>query len=196
MWTVLTNDYVWGVITGVVLTAIGTWLQSILTTWQLRKAQRVLIKNFCIDTINNITAIVEDMANLQQRTQLIYADYQVLLDTELNVFGRNREQIIHLPNSVREGVRRFINDCSIRKAEMGYHLGELVKIIAIADQLQAQGQTAQAQQLRAPTVAGAASQSPSSTQSTCQSGKGQCGACEKPQQGAMNNGLGPLIARR
>jgi hypothetical protein len=148
MWTVLTNEYVLGVITGVVLTAIGTWLQSILTARQLRKAQSGLIKNFCIDTINNITAIVEEMANLQQRTQIIYGDYQANLDIEINIFGRNREHIVHLPNPVRDNVRKFINDCSNRKAEMGYHLAELTKIMALADQLQAQGQAPQAQRLR------------------------------------------------
>jgi hypothetical protein len=60
MWTVLTSEYVWGVITGVVLTAIGTWLQTILTAWQQRKAQKDLIKNLCIDTVNNLKAIVDD----------------------------------------------------------------------------------------------------------------------------------------
>jgi hypothetical protein len=54
MWTVLTSEYVWGVITGVVLTAIGTWLQTIFTARQLRKAQKDLIKNLCIDTVYNL----------------------------------------------------------------------------------------------------------------------------------------------
>jgi len=148
MWAVLTSEYLWGVITGVVLTAIGTWLQSILTARQLQKAQRDLIKNFCIDTVNNIRAIVDNMANLQQRTQIIYADHTMQLDTELAVFGRNREQIIHLPNSVREDVRKFVNDCSIRRAEIGNHLTELTKIMELANQLQARGDTTGAQQAR------------------------------------------------
>jgi hypothetical protein len=148
MMTILTNEYFWGVITGVVLTAIGTWLQTILMAWQQRKAQRNLVKNFCIDTINNIKAIVDDMAKLQQRTKIIYADYMALLDVEINVFGRNREHIIHLPNPVRDDVRKFMNDCAIRKAEMGYHLQELTKIMTFADQLQAQGQAPQAQHVR------------------------------------------------
>jgi hypothetical protein len=87
MMTILTNEYFLGVITGVVLTAIGTWLQTILTAWQQRKAQRDLIKNFCIDTINNIKAIVEDMANHRQRTQVIHPDYLRLLDIEFERFG-------------------------------------------------------------------------------------------------------------
>jgi hypothetical protein len=148
LWDILTNEYFLGVITGVVLTAIGTLLQSILTAWQLRRAQRTLVKNFCIDTINNIKAIVEDMANLQQRTQVIYAEHRVLLDTEINVFARNREHIIHLPNPVRENVRKFVNDCAVRQAEMGYHLSELAKIMALADHLQAQGHVQAAQQAR------------------------------------------------
>jgi hypothetical protein len=138
MWTVLTSEFFWGVIVGVVLTAIGTWLQTIFTVRQQRKAQKDLIKNFCIDTVNNLKAIVEDMVDYRQRTQVIHGDYLTLVDVEINVFGRNREQIIHLPNPVRENVRKFVTDCAIRRAEIGNHLGELLKIMTLADQLQAQ----------------------------------------------------------
>jgi hypothetical protein len=148
MWTVLTSEFFWGVVVGVVLAALGAWLQAIFTARQQRKAQKDLIKNFCINTVENIKAIVDDMVDHRQRTQIIHLDYLMLLDIEFNIFGRNREQIIHLPSPVREDVRKFVTDCSIRRAEIGNQLAELVRIMALADQLQAQGQGPQAQHVR------------------------------------------------
>jgi hypothetical protein len=63
---VLTNEFFWGVVVGVVLTFIGAWGQAVFTVRQQKKAQKDLIRNFCIDTINNIKAIVDDMVNVRK----------------------------------------------------------------------------------------------------------------------------------
>jgi hypothetical protein len=148
--TVLTSDFFWGVIVGLGLAAFGAWLQAIFTARQQQKAQKALIKNFCIDTVNNLKAIVEDMVvdDHRQRTQVIHGDYLALLDIEIDVFGRNREHIIHLPNPVRENVRKFVTGCAIRRAEIGNHLSEFSRFMALADQLQSQGDAPQAQRVR------------------------------------------------
>ena len=127
------HEFFWGVVVGVVLTAIGTWLQVIFTIRQQRKAQKDLIRNFCIDTVENIRAIVDDMVAHQQRTQAIHPDHLALLDIEWNVFGRNREHIIHLPKPVRENVRKFVTDCAIRKAEIMNYRSQYMQL---ANQLQ------------------------------------------------------------
>lgn len=145
---VLKSEFFWGVVVGVVLTTIGAWCQVILTIRQQRKAQKDLIKNFCIDTIKNLKAVVDDMVNHRQMTQVIHHDYLMLLDIEFNVFGRNREHIIHLPNPVRENVRKFVSDCAIRRAEIGTNLAQFTNLWTLADQLQSQGQAQQAQQVR------------------------------------------------
>src|SRR5262249_60821626 len=44
--------------------------------------------------------------------------YLSILDIEINVFCRNREHITHLPNPVRENVRKFVTDCAVRRAEI------------------------------------------------------------------------------
>jgi hypothetical protein len=146
--TVLTSEFFWGVIVGLALAAFGAWLQAIFTGRQQRKAQKDLIKNFCIDTVTNLRAIVDDMVNHRQPTQVIHGDYLALLDIEIDVFGRNREHIIHLPNPVRENVRKFVTDCAIRRAEIGNHLSEFSRFMALADQLQSQGDAPQAQRVR------------------------------------------------
>jgi hypothetical protein len=146
--TVLTSEFFWGVIVGLVLAAFGAWLQAIFTARQQQKAQKDLIKNFCTDTVTNLRAIVDDMVDHRQRTQVIHGDYLSLLDVEIGAFGRNREHIIHLPNPIRENVRKFVTDCAIRRAEIKSHLSEFSRFMALADQLQSQGDAPQAQRVR------------------------------------------------
>jgi hypothetical protein len=154
MWivTVLTSEFFWGVIVGLVLAAIGAWLQATFTVRQQRKAQKDLIRNFCIDTVNNIKAIADDMVDHRQKANLVHPDYLNLLDIEFSVFGRNREYIIHLPNPVRDNVRKFVNDCSIRRGEIGGYLAQFSNLMALADRLQSQGDGPQAQRVRKEQV--------------------------------------------
>jgi hypothetical protein len=154
---VLTSEFFWGVVVGVVLTGIGAWCQAVFTVRQQRKAQKDLIKNFCIDTVNNIKAIVDDMVAHRQRTQGIHPDHLALLDIEFGVFSRNREHIIHLPDLVRENARKFVTDCAIRKGEIGNYRSQFLQALALANQLQNQGQAQQAQQSHQQAQALAAS---------------------------------------
>ena len=158
--TVLKSEFFWGVVVGLVLAAIGAWLQAIFTMRQTRKHQRGLIKNLCIDTINNIKAYVDDMADHRQKANVIHHDYLNLLDIEFNVFGRNREHIINLPSPVRDNVRKFINDCSIRRGEIGGYLAQFSNSLAMANQLQNQGQVqaSQTQQQQAQALRALANQ--------------------------------------
>jgi hypothetical protein len=146
--TVVTSEFFWGVIVGLVLAAFGAYCLAVFATRQQRKAQKDLIKNFCIDTVDNIKAIVDDMVDRRQQTQVIHGDYLALLDIEFNVFGRNREHIIHLPNPARDNVRKFVNDCAIRRAEIGNHLFQFNNLWAYANQLHTQGQMVEAQRVR------------------------------------------------
>jgi hypothetical protein len=137
---VLTSEFFWGVIVGVVLSDI----QARLTVRRQKKAQKDLIKSLCVDIVNNITAIVQDMNEFRQRTQDVYADGLRLMDIELNIYGRNREHTIHLPTSVREKVRKFVTDCAIRRGEVGNYIVQYHRLRTLA-QSQGPSQTQQAQ---------------------------------------------------
>ena len=141
---VLMSEFFWGVIFGLLLSVIGAYCLAVFQ----RKAQKDLFKNFCIDTVDNIKAIVDDMVDHRQRTQVIHGDYLALLDIEFNVFARNREHIIHLPNPVRGNVRKFVNDCAIRRAEIGNHLFQFNNSWTHANQLHTRGQMVEAQRVR------------------------------------------------
>ena len=58
------------------------------------------------------------------------------------------EQIGHLPNPVRDNVRKFVNDCAIRRAEIGNHLFQFNNSWTYANQLHTRGQMVEAQRVR------------------------------------------------
>jgi hypothetical protein len=132
-----------------------------------------LIKSLCIDIVNNIRAVVDDMVNHRQRTQVIHSDYLQLLDVEVNVFGRNREQIIHLPNPVRENMRRFVTDCANRKLFNSVH-----QLIGPCQPVTKPGPNITGATGPHPTGSNTAEPRQPSTRSACCSGKGQHRACE------------------
>src|SRR5262245_17746183 len=133
--TLLMSEFLWGVIVGLLLSLIGAYCLAVFITRQQRKAQKDLIKNFCADTVDSIKNIVDDMVDHRQQTQVIHGDYLALLDIEFNAFAKNREQIGHLPNPARDNVRRFVNDCAIRRAEIGNHLFQFNNSWTYANQL-------------------------------------------------------------
>jgi hypothetical protein len=145
---VLMTEFFWGLIVGLLLSIIGAYCLAVFTSRQQQKAQKDLTKNFCIDTVDNIKTIVGDMVDRRQQTQVIHGDYLTLLDIEFNVFANNRKQIGHLPNPVRDNVRKFVNDCAIRRAEIGNHLFQFNNSWAFADQLHTRGQMVEAQRVR------------------------------------------------
>jgi hypothetical protein len=91
---VLKSEFFWGVVVGVVLTTIGAWCQVILAIRQQRKAQKNLIKNFCIDTVGNIKAIVDDMVNHRQidPPPLKWSDLRYVFDIKEDCNGKEAIQ--------------------------------------------------------------------------------------------------------
>src|SRR5436305_2895825 len=149
MWAVLSGEFFWGVIVGVVLTGLGGFLQVRFQANENRKERLALIRSFIVDTARNVQRIVADMEETRRRVNAIHSDFLVLFDVEMNVFGRNREQIVSLPVDVRDRVRAYMNDCSLMRAQIGGGLGEFNRLVALADQLQAGGNGPQAERTRA-----------------------------------------------
>lgn len=98
--------------------------------------------------MQNILQIIRDLQNLRGRTNAIQHDFLALLEIELSVFGRNREHIIFLPPDVRSKLREFMNNCAIKRAEIGNFLMEFYQQNALANQLAGSGQGPQAQRVK------------------------------------------------
>ena len=85
---------------------------------------------------------------LRGRTNAIQHDFLVLLEVELGVFGRNREHIIFLSPESRSGLHEFVNNCAVKRAEIGNFLTEFYRQNALANQLAGSGQAPQGQHVR------------------------------------------------
>jgi hypothetical protein len=156
MWvlTVLTSEFFWGVIVGLFLSTIGSYFLAKFTADQQRRERKEVLKNFSADTVNNIRQIVDDMNDLRNKMKVIHNDYLALLDVEINVFGRNREQLIYLPPELRTRIRTHVTDCALRRAEIGNYLSAFSNQWNQADQLFREGNGAEAQRIRDQANAG------------------------------------------
>jgi hypothetical protein len=146
--TILTSEFFWGIIVGLILTVIGSYFLALFTTWQGRRERKNVLKSFCVDTVRNIRQIIDDMDATRGKAKMIHHEYLALLDIETQVFGRNREQLIYLPLDVRDNVRKFVTDCATRRAEIGNHLTTFYNQMNLAGQFEAQGNAMQAQNIR------------------------------------------------
>jgi hypothetical protein len=148
IWDVLTSEFFWGVIVGLILSIVGAYFLALFSAKQQRQMQKETVRSFCADTIKNLRQIVDEMSDLRARMKVIHHDYLAAMDVEFNVFGRNREHIIHLPEQVRDRVRKFVTDCAVRRAEIGNFLGQFNQLCRLGDELESQGRVAQAQTVR------------------------------------------------
>jgi hypothetical protein len=151
MWVVdvLISEFFWGVFVGLILSIVGAYYLAVFTARQQRAQQTELVKNFSADTIKNLRQIVDDMAELRTKVKTIHHDYLVLIDVEVNVFGRNREQLILLPETLRDQVRKFVTDCALRRAEIANYLSGFDAKWRLADELFAKGDSPASERVRA-----------------------------------------------
>ena len=148
MWAILTGEFFWGIIIGLVLSFAGGWAQAKIAASIQEKAARSTVVRFCSDTIKNIQSIISEMDRTRDRARSIHHDFLNLIEIEIQIYGRNREHLIHLPDDLRGPVRDFMNDIAIKRAEVANKLNEFYQMNAQADQLQVQGHGPQSQRVR------------------------------------------------
>jgi hypothetical protein len=148
MWSILTGEFFWGIVIGLILSFLGGWVLASFTVKLTQKNQKQVVRNFCIDIIQNLQNIVRDMDATTTRAQAIHHDFLALIDIEISIYGRNREHLIHLPEQVRNEVRKFMNECAIKKAEVASRLDQFYRLNSLADQIQAEGHAPDAERTR------------------------------------------------
>ena len=128
MWEVLTSEFFWGVVVGVLLSLLGAVVSTKLLRNETISFQRDTIRIFSLDTVRSIRRYVTEMQNIRNRINRIELDLLGLVEAELQVFGRNREHIIRLDPEPREEVRAFVNECSIRVVQVRFWLNEMARL--------------------------------------------------------------------
>ena len=148
MMAILTGEFFWGVIVGLLLSFVAGWVLAKFTVSMTQANAKKVIIRFCIDTIKNIQNIIAEMDSTRDRAKAIHHDFLTLLDVEFNIYGRNREHLIHLPDEERNQVRKFMNEVAVKKAEVVNKLDQFYRLNALADQIQAEGRGPEAQRVR------------------------------------------------
>lgn len=152
MWEILAGEFFWGIIAGLLLSFIGGWTQAKITMSMQRKAAKDTVTLFCMDTIKNIQSIIIQMDKTRDRTQGIHHDFLNLIDIEIQIYGRNREHIIHLPDDIRNSVREFMNDIAIKRADVVRSLDHFYQLTEKAKQMQIQGAGPQAERVNSEAL--------------------------------------------
>lgn len=145
---ILKGEFFWGVIVGLLLSFFGGWVLAKFTISLTQFHHKKMVVKFCIDTIKNLQNIIKEMDSMRDRTKAIHLDFLALIDVEIGVYGRNREHLIHLTEPTRDQVRKFMNDCAVKKAEIVWKLSQYYQLDSLANQVQAQGRGPEAQRIR------------------------------------------------
>jgi len=153
MLSILTGEFFWGIVVGLLLSFFGGWVLAKFTVSMTQANAKKLIIRFCIDTIKNLQNIVSELDATRDRAKAIHSDFLALIDVEIGVYGRNREHLIHLPDDERNQVRKFMNDVAIKKAEVASKLDQFYRLNSLADQIQSEGRGPEAQRTRDTALA-------------------------------------------
>lgn len=148
MLEVLAGQFFWGIVVGLILSFAGGWTLAKFTVLMTQAHQKKTVVLFCSDTIQNIRNIVLDFEQFRDRSQTIHPDFLALIDVEVGIYGRNREHLIHLPDDVRNDVRKFLNEVAIKRLEVANRLDQWGRTWRLADQIQAEGRAPEAQRER------------------------------------------------
>jgi len=94
---ITTSEFFWGIVIGVVLSIsgayFGTRFAAKAQNAELRKRQI----DFCNELLDNITGLVGELEDHRNRSQVIHRDFLDLIDVEIGIYARNRENLVLLP---------------------------------------------------------------------------------------------------
>ena len=152
MQEIFEGQFFWGIVVGLLLSFVGGWVQAKLTVAIAQKQQKKVVVKFCIDTIKNINNIVSEMDATRDRTRAIYLEFLTLIDSEINVYDRNREFLIHLPEPLRNEVRTFMNSCAVKKADISSRLLDCYELLKKIKLAQEEGRNSDAQQYEQASI--------------------------------------------
>ena len=148
MLEVLTGQFFWGVIIGLMLSFVGGWALANISISMTQAHQKRTVVLFCADTVQNICNIVLEFEQFRDRAQAIHPDFLAFIDVEVGIYGRNREHLVHLPNDIRNDVRKFLNEVAVKRLEIANKLDQWSRTWRLAGQIQAEGRAPEAQRER------------------------------------------------
>lgn len=148
MSNILQGEFFWGIVVGLLLSLLGSWALAKFTVSMQQASARRTMSLFCIDALKNIQSIIAELDAARDRMRAIHHDFLMLIEVEIQIYGRNREHLINLPDDARNKIRKLMSEISIKRAEVANNLEEFYKLSRLADQIYAEGRGPEAQRIR------------------------------------------------
>ena len=118
---VLTSEFFWGIVFGLILSVFGTFVSAWLNNFQRRKTVAV----FCQDLIGSISDLIQKLEENRERNQLIDHEFLNTIDLEIQVYSRNREHLVVLDNTqLQRDVWNYFTRVSVLLAQIQWHLAQ------------------------------------------------------------------------
>lgn len=143
-WKIATSEFLWGIVVGLLVSFAGGWFQARVTQLQQRQERKGLIKDFCIDLIRNLERYATEISRVRKHGNTVPKRILGLIDNELIAYGRQRDFLVLIDQSVREEFRELMNDIAIKRAEVQFKLDQVEDIFATARTLNSAGDATKA----------------------------------------------------
>ncbi len=130
MGAILTSEFLWGVIIGLLLSMVVAAFSAWLETFKRRR----IVVDFCDDLIGSICEYIQNLEDNRQRNRVIDNEFIAVILAEVGVYGRNRE---HLPAIGDISLRNDIREFFTRVAAL---LTQVQAFLALFNQQHAQSQ--------------------------------------------------------
>lgn len=108
---VFRSEFLWGTVLGILLSIVT----ARATLYFQSCAQEKTVRRFADDLIYNICDYVNALEENRDRSKVIFVDILALVENEIGVWGRNREQLIHVR---QDSDRRAVRDFFARTAQL------------------------------------------------------------------------------
>lgn len=117
---VLTSEFVWGIIIGLLLAIVV----AIITDWLTSRQRRRTVAAFCQDLIGSICELIQNLEDNRVRNRAIDHEFLETITAEILVYGRNREHLVALNDEkLRRDVRDFFTRTAALLANIKWQLG-------------------------------------------------------------------------
>lgn len=143
-WKIVTSEFLWGIVVGLLVSFAGGWFQAHVTQLRQRQERKGLIKDFCIDLIRNLERYAIEISRVRKHGNSVPRRILGLIDNELIAYGRQRDFLFVIEQSAREEFRELMNDIAIKRAEVQFKLDQVEDIFAKARALDAAGDATKA----------------------------------------------------
>ena len=136
---ILTSEFFWGIVVGLVLSLLGGWALARLNVTSLRRLSTENQKELAVELISNIKKYAVGLDEARDRSKVIYKDFFDLIVSEIAVYSRNRENLVLIPKEAREALQKFMTDVASYQARTHESLAHFNEVYRVSDTARSNG---------------------------------------------------------